>query len=209
MKRLYAIALGLILSVSSFAQGGHIQLTLSTNIGPNNSNKAEDIDFVPALDIKAAYMYPVGRLFEVGAGAGVGLSTLVHVESWGVVSDNGEVYNVSNYFSPNIPLFVIGKMKWFDGEDTPFVKLEAGHRLAWDEDNYKGHFNPYIFHVIPSLGYEVSSGKHAWAFELGIEYMWYKKTYQAKKSDYLLAGGELNISANNYNGVYLAVSYSF
>lgn len=209
MKQFFTIALGLFLSFFAFAQNGHLQLTLSTNIGPNNSNKAEDIDFVPALDIKAAYMYPVSRLFEVGAGAGVGLSTLVHVESWGVVSGEVDVYNVSNYFSPNIPLFVIGKMKWFDRDDTPFVKLEVGHRMAWDEDNYNGYFNPYIFHVIPSLGYKVNNGKHSWAFELGFEYMWYKKTYQAKKSDYLLAGGEINISANNYNGVYLAVSYSF
>ena len=208
MKRLLSIALGLTLGISAFAQG-HIQLTLSTNIGPNNSNKAENMTFVPAMDIKAAYMYPIGRLFEVGVGAGVGLSTLTHSESWAITSEKGGVYTVNNYASPNIPLFVIGKMKCFDRPDTPFFKLEAGHRMAWDEDNYGGYFNPYIFHVIPSVGCELGSGKHTWAFEVGFEYMSYKKTHQPKLSDYLLKDGELTITANNFNGVYLAATYSF
>lgn len=159
--------------------------------------------------LKAAYMYPIGRLFEVGVGAGVGLSTLVHIESWGIVSDKGVVQNISNYPSPNIPLFVIGKMNWFDRADTPFLKVEAGHRMAWDEDNYGSYFNPYIFHVIPSVGCELGSGKHTWAFEAGFEYMRYKKTHQVKLSDYLHQGGELQMSAKNFNGVYLAVTYSF
>ena len=209
MKRIFLIVLGLLLSIAAFAQSGRVQLTLSTNIGSNNSNKAEDIPFLPALDIKAAYMYPIGRFFEVGAGAGVGLSTLVHIESWGVVRDKGGMYSVSNYPSPNIPLFVIGKMKFCDRVDAPFFKMEIGHRMAWDEDNYGGYFNPYIFHVIPSLGCELGLGKHTWAFETGIEYMSYKRTCQAKPSDYLLSGGELEMSANNFNGVYLAATYFF
>ena len=39
--------------------------------------------------------------------------------------------------------------------------------------------------------------------------MSYKKTHQPKLSDYLLKDGELTITANNFNGVYLAATYSF
>ena len=165
--------------------------------------------FAPAVDIKAAYMYPLGRLFEVGAGAGVGLSTIIHTETEARTSSNKTFEEKGGFRSPSIPVFVIGKMKCFDRADTPFFKLEAGHRLAKVEDGYGGFFNPYIYHIIPSVGCELGLGKHSLAFEVGFEYMSYKKTHQAENTDNLISGGEVTASANNFNGVYLAATFAF
>lgn len=209
MKKVLSIFIGLFVSALAFGQGGHMQLTLSSNLGPNNSNEEAGMSFVPAIDIKASYNYQIGRLLEVGAGTGVGFSSIITFETRGINKETGAFESYDYSRSPSIPVFILGKMKWYDSPSAPFLKVEGGHRIAWVRNGYGGHFNPYIFHVIPSVGYEFSIGSHALDIEAGFEYMWYKKTHQCRLPENFSSGGRLDISANNYNGIYLAVSFGF
>ena len=209
MRKLVTISLCLLLPLLTQAQVGHLQLSLSTNFGPNNSNKPAEVSFIPNADLKVAYLFHLGNVFQLGAGVGVGMSTFTSFETEGVVTGEGPVHNFRTQMSPSVPIFAVSKLNIFNRPNTPFIKVEGGYRLAWADDSYKGRFNPYTFNVIPSIGYELAVGSHKLGVELGAEFMGYKKTYQPPKSDYLLDGGFLNITANNFNGVYFAVSFAF
>lgn len=210
MKRLLLATLLSVVSMTiATAQPGHFQLSLSSNIGPNNHFVLLDNKYAPNMDIKTAYLFDVGSHLKLGAGTGVGLSTVISYETTGFVKDDGVVESIGNSVLPSIPVFAIAKMNYKKESSTPFFKVEVGHRFARMDDSYKGHFNPYLFNVIPSIGYDFAIGKHKLGLELGAEWISFKKTYQPAESDYLLSGGRMDLSADNFNGAYFAMTYIF
>lgn len=206
---LIVVVLAIFSCLTVHAQTGHIQLSLSTNFGPNNEYKPENVGYSPNLDVKAAYLFHLGSRVQLGAGAGVGFSTFVHYETEKVVAGGDPSYQIMTTTSPSVPLFAVAKVKILDRPSTPFLKVEGGHRLAWAKDLNKGTFNPYLFNVIPSVGYEFEIGKNILGIEAGAEYMSFKEEHEVADPDNTWTGGKLLISADKFNGVYLAVSFSF
>lgn len=168
MKRVTTILITFLLCASSltYAQRrNHFAIQIAPQYGLDDYS-------VYNTDFSIMYIRDIGRLFHLGAGAGVGTSKLNSYEF-----DEKHSYNVTY-----VPVFLKAQIDFSSKNAYTYGAIKAGARLFGSTPNRKithqgetitlGGYNPTLASVTPSIGYNVPIGQLYLGIEAGIEFLY-------------------------------------
>lgn len=156
MKKIIATITLLISSVLCFAQNkNHVAFQAVPFYAPNDGWSTGSVEF------NAMYMRDLGKIFHLGAGAGVGIAEPVRFRSGWKLGSDVEMKQKAIM----VPLFIKGKIDFCTKRSRPYAAIRMGTKISQVDGFGNEEFNPYIAMVSPSIGYDIKIGKH----KLGIE----------------------------------------
>lgn len=156
MKRVIISFLAVIcLSITAFSQN-HIAIQAVPYYAPEDDWSTNSVEF------SASYVRDLGSIFHVGAGMGIGTAKPVKYYSmWKLGADVSKTQE-----GIYVPVFLRGKIDFGTRPSHGYFATRVGTKLC-SVDGYDGtEFNPYIFDVVPAVGYDIRLGEH----KLGIEF---------------------------------------
>lgn len=158
MKKIITTLAGIILaSFFTFGQDkNHLAVQAVPHFAPSDEWSTKSVE------LNAQYIRDIGKVFHIGAGAGLG--TAKPVKYWSQWKMEGTETTEEVMY---IPVFVRGKIDFGTKPSHGYFAFKVGTKIC-EVEGYDGvGFNPYIANISPAIGYDIKLGRH----KLGIEFV--------------------------------------
>ncbi|MBP9478816.1 MAG: porin family protein [Sebaldella sp.] len=202
MKK-YLIVLGMLLSLTSFAEGNKVEVRGGIDLGQefnhNYNNLKKDADF--SYELAVEYRREVIKNVELGVGLAYQDHGKVKTGNYNGYSTEGDLYD-------SIPLYLTGRYTFKNSSEfTPYVKANIGYSFNINDGTLKekGVYGEVDYDVNAKDGFYYGLG-------LGVEYKGFiaDLSYQVNYSDIEDRNNSyLNSSKADFQRVTLGLGYNF
>lgn len=204
MKKLLLVSIIILLATSLFAQKkGSFNIQESNTVGSFDKDWGCNI-----YDVSFSYLWNIGKVFHIGAGAGVGYSNPIkYYSGWKVDADMSQA-------TITFPVFARLKVDFGTKPTHAYFSAKAGTRAAFVEGFDGENFNPYTANVVPAIGVDINVGDGNKLFiEAGLDanfskYQQIEYTYSDVLKKYVYDHFE-NMSDGLWAGAYFSIGFSF